>query len=78
MLDEYEGESKQQEAPNYDFECSNEKNGRKYNWKIVVIEDTIGITITDKIDENGKNNIIYSKKYSKKRIRRKESKFFIL
>ena len=77
MLDENEGEPIEPESFDYEFECSNEKNGRKYNWKIIVIEDTIGITITDKIDENGKSNIIYSKKYSKKELEEKNPNFLL-
>ena len=56
------------------FEFSNEKNGKKFNWKIKVIEDSLNINITDT------TNIInseYQKTYSKKELDN-ISKFFTL
>jgi hypothetical protein len=52
-----EGEFIEQKEVDYEFECSNEKNGKKYNCKIVVIEDNIDITITNKANNIKNDNI---------------------
>ena len=74
-----EGEPIERETLDYEFECSNEKDGRKYNWKIGVTEDIINITITDKTNniENYKTSIKYRKKYSKKELDEKNQNFLI-
>ena len=67
------------ETVDYELAYSNEKNGRKYDWKIVVIEDMINITIIDKTNSviDDKNNLTYTKKYYKKDLHEKNESFLL-
>ena len=56
------------------FEFSNEKNGKKYNWQIKFINDSLDISITD---TTNLVNSLYQKTYSKNELEN-ISKLFIL
>ena len=63
-----------QQKPERNFEFSNEKNGKKFIWKIKSVNDNLEIIIKD---ETSFLNSLYQRVFSKKELE-KMNKFFIL